>query len=282
MLDYLIFKLYDKKNMKYDLGELNMNNKIFLTAGLCCLLGLSGCARHSFDAECTGPNCQNQADYVCQATNDPSLCAEDPFVNYTATAADFREYGERTPRDRLVSQAAAGNNLVATIPPSIEDEVISYEEQLEKQLPEPVAQEATEVDTDQEKAQDDDVVFADDDLMDIDVEEETSGKTEQNNEAVEEVDEELEDPVQDWLAEEGQNLKLLLTEWSEQSGWRLIWNTNRNYVLSAGAMFRGRFADVSSALIRAFARARPAPIATFYKGNRVLVVETMEDENAYE
>ena len=92
----------------------------------------------------------------------------------------------------------------------------------------------------------------------------------------------MEDPVQDWLAEEGQNLKALLTEWSEQSGWRLVWNTNRNYVLSAGAMFRGRFADVSSALIRAFARARPAPIATFYKGNRVLVVETMEDENAYE
>ena len=52
--------------------------------------------------------------------------------------------------------------------------------------------------------------------------------------------------------------------------------------MAAGAMFRGRFADVSSALIRTFARARPAPVATFYKGNRVLVVETMEDENAYE
>ena len=83
-------------------------------------------------------------------------------------------------------------------------------------------------------------------------------------------------------AEEGQNLKALLTKWSEESGWRLVWNTNRNYVLNAGAMFRGRFADVSSALIRAFARARPAPVATFYKGNRVLVIQTMEDENAYE
>ena len=91
-----------------------------------------------------------------------------------------------------------------------------------------------------------------------------------------------EDPVEDWLAEEGQSLKTLLTEWSERAGWRLIWKMNRNYTLTAGAMFRGRFADVSSALIRAFARARPAPIATFYKGNRVLVIETMEDENAYE
>ena len=91
-----------------------------------------------------------------------------------------------------------------------------------------------------------------------------------------------EDPVQDWLAEEGQNLKSILTDWSERSGWRLVWKSNRNYTLTAGAMFRGRFADVSSALIRAFARAKPAPVATFYKGNRVLVVETMEDENAYE
>lgn len=93
---------------------------------------------------------------------------------------------------------------------------------------------------------------------------------------------EEEDKNKDWLAEEGQSLKELLTQWSEESGWRLIWKTNRNYTLNAGAMFRGNFADVSSALVRAFARARPAPVATFYKGNRVLVIETMEDENAYD
>ena len=89
------------------------------------------------------------------------------------------------------------------------------------------------------------------------------------------------DAVEDWLAEEGSTLKGLLSEWSERAGWRLVWNSNRNYTLAAGAMFRGRFADVASALIRTFARAQPAPIATFYKGNRVLVVETREDENAY-
>ncbi len=65
------------------------------------------------------------------------------------------------------------------------------------------------------------------------------------------------------------------------SGWKVLWNTNRNYTLSAGVMFKGKFTDVSSALIRAFARARPAPIATYYKGNRVIVIETMENENAY-
>ena len=89
------------------------------------------------------------------------------------------------------------------------------------------------------------------------------------------------DTILTWEAEEGENLRELLTKWSAVSGWKLLWNTNRNYILSAGVMFKGKFADVSSALIRAFARARPAPIATYYKGNRVIVVETMENENAY-
>ena len=89
------------------------------------------------------------------------------------------------------------------------------------------------------------------------------------------------DTVLTWEAEEGENLRELLTKWSSMAGWKLLWNTNRNYVLSAGVMFKGKFADVSSALIRAFARARPAPIATYYKGNRVIVIETMENENAY-
>jgi len=95
------------------------------------------------------------------------------------------------------------------------------------------------------------------------------------------VKEEKDESLQTWDAREGDNLRELLAQWSAKSGWKLLWNTNRNYVLSAGAMFKGKFTDVSSALIRAFARARPAPIATYYKGNRVIVVETMENENAY-
>ena len=239
--------------MKYDKGELNMNKKLFLPLCLICFLGIAGCVRNNsaYTVQCSGPDCPAQV----VAAENPA----DPFVNYTRTAADFREYGERTPRDSMISQAAAGNNLSASIPPSIEDEVIEYEEQINPGTG--LTGETTEIV--EEKI--------------ADTEDGLSGDIEDEEDM-----EDIEDPVQDWLAEEGQNLKALLTEWSEKSGWRLVWNTNRNYVLSAGAMFRGRFADVSSALIRAFARARPAPIATFYKGNRVLVVETMEDENAYE
>ena len=282
--------------MKYDIGELNMNNKLLLSACLLCL-GMVGCVRYNsaYTAQCNGPDCPMDVyidetyaavppdEYICQNTADPNMCPNDPYVNYARTAADFREYGERTPRDRLISQAGAGNNLSASIPPSVEDEVIEYEEQVSVTEEEPVEEKAAETPAVEEVTEDISVVDETTPEAEVDtVEEVAETVIADNDDNTEENPEDMEDPVQDWLAEEGQNLKALLTEWSEQSGWRLVWNTNRNYVLSAGAMFRGRFADVSSALIRAFARARPAPIATFYKGNRVLVVETMEDENAYE
>lgn len=220
-----------------------MNRKQRLLAQTAGILALAGCScfqdwgrteevyYYAPNVEAANPTPADAAG----ASNIPT--ANNDFVNYTEVAADYKEYGERTPRDQLVVQGGAGSNVSSSIPPTIEEEVADYEEE-------------------------------------ISVNEEN---TPQNG------DENLvEDPVEDWLAEEGKTLKTLLTEWSDKAGWRLIWNSNRNYTLTAGAMFRGRFADVSSALIRAFARARPAPIATFYKGNRVLVVETLEDENAYE
>lgn len=171
------------------------------------------------------------------APRSPLPADNNDFVNYTETNANYREFGERTPMDQRIMSAGAGSNMSAAIPPTIEEEVSDYEDEV--------------------------------------------NAAQQSGEEVSPSQMAGEDPVEDWLAEEGATLKGLLSDWSERSGWRLIWNTNRNYTLSAGAMFRGRFADVASALVRSFARAQPAPIATFYKGNRVLVVETMEDENAY-
>ena len=88
------------------------------------------------------------------------------------------------------------------------------------------------------------------------------------------------DTVEDWTAYEGATLKGLLQEWGDIAGWRVVWSMDRDYVLEAGAVFRGRFIDVTSALLRSFARATPAPLGTFYKGNKVLVISTREDENA--
>lgn len=156
--------------------------------------------------------------------------------------------------------------MSAVVRPTIEDEVVDYEAQViaQQSVPQPAATPAQQA-----------AAALNPNPNPVPVNYQQQPQTTENNSEAKEL-------VKDWLAEEGQSLKELLTAWSEEAGWRLIWKTNRNYTLNAGAMFRGNFADVSSALVRAFARARPAPIATFYKGNRVLVIETMEDENAYD
>ena len=273
-----------------------MTKKTLLLACLSTLVSLSGCVMHKSSQS------QNNAVYTSaqEVACPQGVCETDPFINYTNTRANFRQYGELSPRDQIVSQSGAGNNVSASIPPSIENEVINYQEQVEqassanapeaveeivvqegKNEPEAVAKQEEKValkDKDngkeKDKAPQNSETATEDQVAQSEPEAAEEQVTEENTDE--------EDPVKDWYAEEGQNLKALLTKWSDESGWRLVWNSNRNYVLNAGAMFRGRFADVSSALIRAFARARPAPVATFYKGNRVLVVETMEDENAYD
>ena len=89
------------------------------------------------------------------------------------------------------------------------------------------------------------------------------------------------DTKHDWEAPRGETLRSLLSQWGEVSGWTVVWKLDKDYQLEAGVVFRGTFTEVASAIIRTFARAVPAPIGTFYKGNRVLVVSVQEDENAH-
>ncbi len=369
--------------------------KIFLLP-LCisCVCGISACSTQPYNQEDVFIT-DDETSAIDMTTNSGSRCGVDgiscndsALVNYTRTEADYREYGERTRRDHLYTQAAAGNNLTASIRPSVEDDIV-----VAAPLPAPYPPHAAP----QAPAKDDgafqktassnigvqpqnynitpsvpeeqlglnnraapaakqsqysyevvcqdadctnrtlvpcyegdcgvqtvtcegvscvnqprytmvcedgceDIVNSDDSII-------TSEFTEESFDIADYIESEAEgdeiaftdigkneeimtdidinevkisdNTILTWEAEEGENLRELLTKWSAMSGWKLLWQTNRNYVLSAGVMFKGKFADVSSALVRAFARARPAPIATYYKGNRVIVVETMENENAY-
>lgn len=224
-----------------------MNKKLLQTLSLSGVVVLSACTPNFMGWN----NTDNeevviaQGSYFNQSSDAAKVIPYDEhdsrFVNYRKSAADYREYGERTPQDQYILTSGVGSNMTAAIPPTIDEEVADYEDAVNNAIESALNNEN-------------------------DADENTSSG---------------DDAVEDWLAEEGNTLKGLLSDWCERSGWRLIWNSNRNYTLNAGAMFRGRFADVSSALIRTFARAQPAPMATFYKGNRVLVVETREDENAY-
>ena len=87
----------------------------------------------------------------------------------------------------------------------------------------------------------------------------------------------LQDQVRSWVVASGQTLRDVLQSWCDKEGWDLVWTTSREYPIEASAVFKGRFVDVASAVVRNFGRAIPAPYAKFYKGNRVLVISTTED-----
>ncbi|MBR3147884.1 MAG: toxin co-regulated pilus biosynthesis Q family protein [Alphaproteobacteria bacterium] len=95
------------------------------------------------------------------------------------------------------------------------------------------------------------------------------------------VDDETSTPVQDqvrsWVVTNGQTLRQVLQSWCDKEGWDLVWTTSREYPIEASAVFKGRFVDVASALVRNFERATPIPYAKFYKGNRVIVISTAEE-----
>ncbi len=394
--------------------------KIFLLPFcISCVCGISACSNHSYNTPEEIFISDEDAAVIDATTNprnkcgvDGISCNENALVNYTRTEADFREYGERTRRDHLYTQAGTGNNLTASIRPTVEDDVVkatpiapekrphnvshqnpqmfSYptpqknndgvfkrtatkevesqpvtyrtapqvpteklgqSNNLKQAIQEPASKQRysyevvcedgnctrgqpyemvcqgstctkTTIDTatstsvcdstgfncesrpQQYKTVCDeeceDIVNADNNVITSEFTEESFDIADYIQPDEEEIsftevgdDERIvadidiseirisDDTVLTWEAEEGENLRELLTKWSAMAGWKLLWQTNRNYILSAGVMFKGKFADVSSALVRAFARARPAPIATYYKGNRVIVVETMENENAY-
>ena len=299
-----------------------MKKNVLLSFYLLCTCSLSACGIFHSDDE-VRPEYVSVDDkaQIIDATVNPSDrcgvngigCNDTPLVNYTKTEADYRAYGERTKRDHLYTQEAAGNNITATVRPGYEEEIagsVEPEPELEQdrftvgRIPEPeyktaenTVQRARNIDgyevicTEEcgsllDDINDDTITseFTEDSFniadADDDIEFTEIGSGEDERVAVAEQNI-TDDTVLTWEANEGDTLRELLTKWSGMSGWKLLWNTNRNYTLNAGVMFKGKFTDVSAALIRAFARARPAPIATFYKGNRVIVVETMENENAY-
>lgn len=87
----------------------------------------------------------------------------------------------------------------------------------------------------------------------------------------------IQDQVRSWVVAEGQTLREVLQSWCDKSGWDLVWTSSREYPIEASAVFKGRFMDVASALVRNFERATPIPYAKFYKGNRVVVISTSEE-----
>ena len=102
--------------MRHIFERKKMTNRLALSSLICCLIGTTGCVSHTNynGTQCENGVCTSNQEFtaVCVENADGySECSEGGNVNYTRSAAAFREYGERTPRDHRITQAGAGNNL---------------------------------------------------------------------------------------------------------------------------------------------------------------------------
>ena len=86
-------------------------------------------------------------------------------------------------------------------------------------------------------------------------------------------------PIQEqWTATDGASLSATLTGWAQRAGWTVVWETDDDFRLAAGATLQGDFPTAADGLIEAFSHARPRLRAIFYAGNKVLRVWTERNE----
>ena len=81
-----------------------------------------------------------------------------------------------------------------------------------------------------------------------------------------------------WTATDGSSLSATLTGWGQRAGWTVVWETDDDFRLAAGATLDGDFPTAAGGLIEAFSHARPRLRAIFYAGNRVLRVWAERNE----
>lgn len=86
--------------------------------------------------------------------------------------------------------------------------------------------------------------------------------------------------AQGWNAVAGLTLQQVLASWAACDGWTIQWQTDRQYVLQASAVFTGDFQNAAGNLVGAFSRAEPPAFGQFFQGNKVLVVTTPTELDA--
>lgn len=86
--------------------------------------------------------------------------------------------------------------------------------------------------------------------------------------------------MQIWQVEPRMTLRSLLEEWAAKAGWSVAWQSEYDFRIEAKASFSGSFQEASSQLIRSFGQSSPRIKATYWGGNKVVVVEMASDSVA--
>ena len=82
-----------------------------------------------------------------------------------------------------------------------------------------------------------------------------------------------------FVVEEGYMLHGTLSTWAEATGWKVVWDSQHDYLIDANATFSGDFVKASSDLITAMRDARPQITVDYYQGNKVIVISNkLSDE----
>lgn len=86
-------------------------------------------------------------------------------------------------------------------------------------------------------------------------------------------------PIQEqWTVLTDASLSATLSGWAQRAGWKVVWETDDDFHLAAGANVAGDFPAAATQLIDAFSHSRPRLRAIFYNTNRVLRVWTERNE----
>lgn len=82
----------------------------------------------------------------------------------------------------------------------------------------------------------------------------------------------VEAPVQVWKLKKGETIRSELSKWANDSGWALVWQLDKDWVVPADSVFTGGFDSASANVIETLASNGVLIHANFYTANRTLVV----------
>lgn len=83
----------------------------------------------------------------------------------------------------------------------------------------------------------------------------------------------VEAPVQVWKLKQGETIRAELAKWASESGWAMVWQLDKDWVIPADSIFTGSFDSASANVIETLASNGVLIHANFYTANKTLVVD---------
>jgi Toxin co-regulated pilus biosynthesis protein Q len=80
------------------------------------------------------------------------------------------------------------------------------------------------------------------------------------------------EPEQIWQLKKGETIRSELTKWAKDSGWSLVWQLDKDWMIPANSEFTGSFDVAAAKVIETLASNGVLIHASFYTANKTLVI----------